>query len=223
MNRPTLFVLIALNALLTAILAMEWVANTETLTTQIQTQNNNSEVEESLSELDLTATSEDSYSDLVERPLFIKARKPVNEPAPEITPVAAVKKIETFDWELTGVFATPKGVTAFFSRTNAKVPKDNYRKHKISDELEGWKLIEIHADNVVLTQVGETKILPLRKAKPKSLPPPKTDATKPQQTTPVPAKTIQQQGTTLQNLQTTDTIQNNVEPQADESVEAVQQ
>jgi hypothetical protein len=228
MNRPILFVLIALNALLGIVLVGEWVANTQTPVATSQTKTSDSKSEESLPELDLTAVSEDSYSDLVERPMFIKGRKSVNEPVPETVPVAAVKKVEAFVWELTGIFATPKGETAFFSRTNAKVPKDNYRKHKIGEELDGWKISEIHADNVVLTQTNETKTLPLRKLKPRTpipmqmntnnrIPPPP-----PPQHQPVPAQ-MPQEGMPPQNLQTPDAVQNNVEPQEDESVETVQQ
>lgn len=220
MNRPLLYVLITLNVLLAAILAVEWATNTEPqpVKTSAQTQNNNAELDEALPELDLTATSEDDYSDLVERPLFIKGRKPVNEPEPE-TATAAVKKVEAFNWELTGIFTTPKGVTAFLSRTNTKVPKDNYRKPKIGEELDGWKITEINTDNIILTQAGETKILQLRKAKPKS--PLKADINKPQQpVAPVSEKPTQQQGALSQTLQIPSAV-NNIEPQADESVEAV--
>lgn len=170
MNRPTLFVLIALNALFVAILTTEWyLATDESLpVSQEQAKNDNAATENTLPNLDLTEPSEDSYSDLVERPLFIKGRRPVNEPLPESAPVAVVKKTEVFNWELTGIYATPKTVTVFFSRTNAKVAKDNYRKCKLNDEVDGWKVSEIHPDNVVLTQAGENKILPLRKNKPKA-------------------------------------------------------
>jgi hypothetical protein len=179
---------------------------------------------------------------LVERPLFIKGRKPVNEPVPESVPVAATKKIEVFVWELTGIFTTPKGVTAFFSRINAKVPKDNYRKYKIGDELDGWKLTEIHADNVVLTQANETKTLPLRKLKLKSSipttnrvpsPPPQQSSPPPQQMQQggMPPQQMQQGGMPPQQMQqgipqqmqTPEAMQNMVNPQEDESVEAVQQ
>ncbi len=167
MNRPTLFVLIALNSLFVAVLATEWYTAAE-MSAPIQAKTNNTDIEESLPNLDLTETSEDSYSDLVERPLFIKGRKPVSEPEPENTSTAIVKRTDVFNWDLTGIYATPKIVTVFFSRTNAKVAKDNYRKCKLNDEVDGWKVSEIHPDNVVLTQAGENKTLQLRKAKPKS-------------------------------------------------------
>lgn len=171
MNRPTLFVLIALNALFAAVLTGEWVAEKEASEISPPPAKISDMQEDSLPQLDLEAISEEQYSDLVERPLFIKGRKPVAEPEPESAPVAAAKKVEALNWELTGIFATPKGVTAFFSRTGAKIPKDNYKKLKIGDELEGWKLSAISSDNVTLSQTGESKVLPLRKVKPKTLTP----------------------------------------------------
>lgn len=168
MNRPALFVLIALNSLFITVLATEWYVVTETSIPSVQTKISNSDTEETLPSLDLSEPSEDSYSDLVERPLFIKGRKPVNEPVPENTSVPIAKKTDVFNWELTGIYATPKMVIVFFSRTNAKVAKDNYRKCKLNDEIDGWKVSQIHPDNVILTQAGENKTLPLRKAKPKS-------------------------------------------------------
>ena len=225
MNRPTIFVLIALNALLAMVLVGEWVAESEMpKTEQVKSKTDDAESGE-LPTLDLTATSEENYTDLVERPMFIKGRKPVNEPVPESVPVAALKKVDVFVWELTGIFATPKGTTAFFSRINTKVPKDNYRKYKVGEELDGWKISDIHPDKVTLTQTGETKILPLRKVKPKmpvpmgmnqnnGVPP------RPQpRAVPPPA---QQPGMPPHNMQTPD-AQQNVEPPDDESVEPVQQ
>jgi hypothetical protein len=171
MNRPALFVLIALNALFAFVLASEWFAESEK-THAMQHESKKLETQdEDLPSLDLEAKSEDEYSDLVERPLFIEGRKPVAEPEPETVPVAAVKKVEAFVWDVTGIFATPKGVTAFFSRINGKVEKDNYRKLQLGDDIDGWKLSDIAPDKVTLTQMGETKNLPLRKAKPKNMAP----------------------------------------------------
>lgn len=168
MNRPTLFTLIALNALFSFVLIAELAVSRDGLSTQ-KTANssaNQNETDE-LPNLDLTGVSEENYADLVERPLFIKGRRPVDEPEPETTPVAVVKKVEAFNWELTGIFTTSKGKMAFFSRTGAKAVKDNYRKQKVNDEIDGWKVSEIAMDSVKLTQPNDMKSLPLRKVKPK--------------------------------------------------------
>jgi hypothetical protein len=47
------------------------------------------------------------------------------------------------------------------------VPKDNYRKITVGDDLDGWKLAEIHKDKVILMQGDDQKELLLRKPKPK--------------------------------------------------------
>jgi hypothetical protein len=223
MNRPTFFALIALNALLAFVLAGEWFASSETADV-IQLDSKTVEMQdEELPSLDLEAKSEDEYSDLVERPLFIKGRKPVAEPEPDAVSVTAVKKVEAFVWDLTGVFTSPKGVTAFFSRINGKVEKDNYRKLKLGDEIDGWKLSEIAPDKVTLSQTGETKTLPLRKAKPKNAPP---VANTHQNTSPPPRPGMPQLAVPTQAvpapvLQTPETLQS-VEPPDDES-DAIQQ
>jgi hypothetical protein len=173
MNRTTILVLIAFNALFATVLVGEWVAEQDVSEISRPTAKTSDTQEDELPQIDLEATSEEQYSDLVERPLFIKGRKPVAEPEPESVPVAAVKKVEALNWELTGIFTTPKGVTAFFSRTGAKIPKDNYKKLKLGEELEGWKLSAISLENVTLSQTGESKTLPLRKVKPK-MPTPET-------------------------------------------------
>ncbi len=222
MNRQAIFVLIALNTLLVAVLTFEWVANTKISVVTPPTKIDKTESETLPPELDLTAISEENYGDLVERPMFIKGRKPVNEPAPENTPVAAAKRIENLAWELTGIYTTPKGVTAFFSRINAKVAKDNHRKYKVGEELDGWKVTEIHTDNVVLTQAGETKNLPLRKNKPKTSVPIATNGSNrvpPPQKPPVPPQI--QQEIPPQNLQTPDAMQNNVAPESETTEETV--
>lgn len=227
MNRRTIIVLITLNVLFAFILAAEWIANEETVVTISKAKTENSESEEAFPALDLTATSEESYSDLVERPMFIKGRKPVEEPEPESVPVAEIKKTEVFVWDVAGIFKTPKGVTAFFSRTNTKVPRDNYRKYKVGEELDGWKISEIHPDKVILTQATETKTLPLRKLKPKSSIPVQMNANNripPQQQPPVqPQLQMQQQGMPPQNVQQPEMIQNNAENPDDQSVESVQE
>jgi hypothetical protein len=118
-------------------------------------------------ELELTRQSEESYADLVARPLFIKGRRPVDEPGQEEAQTLAA--VDTFDWQLNGVYTTKKGLTALFSRSTTKAPKDNYRKISTGADLDGWKLTEIHYDKVLLKQGNQQKELLLRKPKSKEL------------------------------------------------------
>jgi hypothetical protein len=120
--------------------------------------------------IELVKQPEDSYVDLVSRPLFIKGRRAVEEPHPDVLPGEAAKP-DNFDWQLNGVYSTKKAVLALFGRSKSKVAKDNYRKITVGDDLDGWKLIEINKDRALLKQGTHEKELLLRKAKPKILPP----------------------------------------------------
>ena len=115
--------------------------------------------------IELNAQTEESYVDLVARPLFIKGRKPVDESTPEAAQTALVPVI--FDWELNGVYTTSNGLSALFSRSKSKVAKDNYRKIGIGADLDGWKIVEIYQDKALLKQGAQEKELLLRKIKPK--------------------------------------------------------
>lgn len=119
-------------------------------------------------EINLKEKTEESYADLVNRPLFIKGRRPVDETSPEQTNVKPGSDI--FDWQLNGVYTTDQGLSALFSRIKAADTKDRFRKLKENDDLEGWKLAEIHSDKVILKQDDESKELLLSKPKPKELP-----------------------------------------------------
>ena len=114
--------------------------------------------------IDLTKQTEDSYVDMVARPLFMNGRRPVDEPRPEDVQNMAAPPI-IFDWDLHGVYTTAKGLSALFSRSKTKIAKDNYRKISLGADLDGWKLTEIHEDKVLLTQGAQQKELPLRKIK----------------------------------------------------------
>jgi hypothetical protein len=139
-----------------------------------------------LPEADLDAKTEESYVDLVSRPLFLKGRKPVEE-------ISAAKEKEqagneTFDWRLDGIYTGKNGLSALLSRTKAggvsravagsppsvagsKDKPVNYRKVSENEDVDGWRLTQIKTDRVVFELGGETKELVLRKPKPKELPP----------------------------------------------------
>ncbi len=120
--------------------------------------------------IELTKQTEAGYTDLVTRPLFIKGRKPVDEPTPEEAQASAAAAVAVvFDWELSGIYTTNKGLAALFNRSKSKAAKDNYRKISVGADLDGWKLTEISADRAVLKQGAQEKELLLRKPKLKDL------------------------------------------------------
>lgn len=115
--------------------------------------------------INLARQSEESYVALVARPLFIKGRRPVDEPTSEQKNATGA-----FDWELSGVYSTKNGFSALFSRSKVKIPKDNFRKIAVGDNLDGWKLAEVQNDRVILSDDNSEKELLLRKPKAKELP-----------------------------------------------------
>ncbi len=117
--------------------------------------------------IDLNLQPEESYVDLVNRPLFISGRKPVPETDKSQTQVAANTTV-TFDWQLNGIYTTKKGLMALLTRTVVKTPGNKYRKVILNDNIDGWKVTEIHKEKVQLTQGSIQKVLPLRKPKPKT-------------------------------------------------------
>jgi hypothetical protein len=208
MNRPTLYCLGALNLFFVGVLAIEVYLTTQPIDAAALTvqKKNVTALQEEATDLNLSDPSEDSYSDLVERPMFIKGRKPVEEPIPEEMALATAQKTENVNWELIGIYSTPKGTTAFFSRSNGRLPKDNFRKCKLGDVLDGWHLSEINENAVSLTQGTETKKLPLRKMKPKN---PTPTPVSPANATPVPVPEPQNVDATNLTVQPT-TIDNQV-------------
>ena len=208
MNRPTLYCLGALNLFFVGVLAIEVYLTTQPIDAAALTvqKKNVTALQEEATDLNLSDPSEDSYSDLVERPMFIKGRKPVEEPIPEEMALATAQKTENVNWELIGIYSTPKGTTAFFSRSNGRLPKDNFRKCKLGDTLDGWHLSEINENAVSLTQGTETKKLPLRKMKPKN---PTPTPVSPANATPVPVPAPQNVDATNLTVQPT-TIDNQV-------------
>lgn len=208
MNRPTLYCLGALNLFFVGVLAIEVYLTTQPIDAAALTvqKKNVTALQEEATDLNLSDPSEDNYSDLVERPMFIKGRKPVEEPIPEEMALATAQKTENVNWELIGIYSTPKGTTAFFSRSNGRLPKDNFRKCKLGDALDGWHLSEINENAVSLTQGTETKKLPLRKMKPKN---PIPTPVSPANATPVPVPEPQNVDATNLTVQPT-TIDNQV-------------
>jgi len=168
MNSKLVSVLTAVCVMLILIITGEWFyavqVQKQALTSTISAETTQSDDE--MPDIELTQESEESYEDLVVRPLFIKGRKPVDEPSAEEAQTNAVAN--SFDWQLNGVYSTKKGLSALFSRATSKVPKDNHRKLIAGANLDGWKLTEIHKDKVILRQGSQQKDLLLRKPKLKS-------------------------------------------------------
>jgi hypothetical protein len=190
-NIKVLKLVSAICAVLLVIIIMEWLIakfSESRMLSSIESPASSNVSNDQLPEVDLDAKPEESYVDLVSRPLFLKGRKPVEE----ISGAKEKEQIgnEMFDWRLDGIYTGKKGLSALLSRSKvggvspavagstppvagSKDKPDNYRKVSESEDVDGWRLTQIKTDRVVFELGGETKELVLRKPKPKELPPEK--------------------------------------------------
>lgn len=192
----------AIGAVLLAIIVMEWAIAKfaeNRLLSSIESPVPSNLSNEQVPGVDLEAKTEESYVDLVARPLFIKGRKPVEESSPEKDKEQAGN--ETFDWRLDGIYTGKNGLSALLSRDKAgavspvtagavppaagstagtKDKPDKYRRVEENGDLDGWRLTQIKTDRVVFELGGENKELVLRKPKPKELPPDQIKKEEPQ-------------------------------------------
>ncbi len=111
----------------------------------------------------------ESYSQMVERPLFIAGRKPVIESTKEAISNEESGKIE--DLILLGIYSIKGEVKALFNKKGRDIKGRNKKtlKKLEGEDVDGWLLKEIQSDRVILEQQGNTQTLMLRKPKPTSL------------------------------------------------------
>lgn len=160
--------LVVICLVLMSIITLEWLIakhSQQQLLNSIESPTQQTSTDE-MPVIKLDTQSEESYADLVDRPLFIAGRKPVSETESE---QQAAIVTNNFDWRLSGVYTSKKGLMALLSRIIArtpdptgKTPTDNYRKVIVGGDVDGWKVAAIHADDILLTQGDTEKKLPLR-------------------------------------------------------------
>lgn len=112
------------------------------------------------------------YASIIERPIFFEGRKPIEKvedqsEQPDASPVAK-QPVEPFKYTLTGILNTPKGVVALFQNQQAANYPDKYKRLKVGESLDEWKLIAIESDSVSIQADAEPQQIPLLKAKPKT-------------------------------------------------------
>jgi len=206
MNIKLFALLLALSASLIFILAGEWFYARhaqEQLLSSLMAVNSSDFKPDELPNIELAKQPEASYEDLVNRPLFVKGRKPVDEPEPEQANNAPAPVVVNFDWAVSGIYTGKKGLSVLLSRAKSKLAKDNYRKIIVGEELDGWKLTDIGKDKVTFIQGSEQKELTLRKPKPKTIipkqPPSQARPQTPPQAAPEPPQEQPEVDTTEDN------------------------
>lgn len=134
--------------------------------------------------------SAESYSEIVDRPLFIEGRRPMAEASPsEIGQNQDIGQID--DWDLIGVYNKDKQPTALFRKRNEA---KKFLKIGTDQNISGWQLKQIHTDYVLLQQAGQEKSVALRKPRAQTKPPlPSKPTAPPRPPQPAPvAKPIEQ-------------------------------
>jgi len=107
----------------------------------------------------------DFYDDIIERPLFLEGRKPIEIIEEDNTQKKPTKAQGKFLLVLTGLLSTPKGDIALFKNPRAKTPEERYIRLKKGESYDGWELSELNKDKVVMKgNKGNEEIL-LRKPK----------------------------------------------------------
>lgn len=109
-----------------------------------------------------------SLLDIVERPLFIEQRRPIEDQGddtdPALTPVMRTKMTA----KLMGVYSDGAEMVALIMDA-----KGNYRRRRQGDDVDGWQIEKLHDDRVTMIQGGANEELILRKPKPKVMKRPK--------------------------------------------------
>lgn len=169
LNKKVVWFTGSLTGVLLIILCSEYfyAVHTQQELLTVRPQPNATQVHYEMPSVDLQERSEDAFDDMVNRPLFLEGRRPSKALTAEQLK-ANVVSTGKFDWVLNGIYTSKRGVSGLFTRTLKNVPKDNYRRVRVEEALDGWVLTEILNDKVVLTQNGMSKELLLRKAKAKS-------------------------------------------------------
>ena len=122
---------------------------------------------ERLPELEDTNNSLESYAEMVNRPLFVEGRRPVED-------AESVEQLDVFSGKmeliLTGIIDTPEGVTAL-----VQDKEKNHFRLILHDPIQGWEVEAIEADKIIMKRDKERSELMLRKPRPPGMPEPATE------------------------------------------------
>lgn len=114
-------------------------------------------------ERDFTLPPQEQYDEIIERPLMVKGRRPISEKtAPSSTVVVTNTKMNMV---LMGVVTTPQGMTALIKDNQGK-----YQRVRKDGAVDGWSVVDMQEDMVIVDQGGDRHELMLRKPKPKVAP-----------------------------------------------------
>ncbi|CAD6878803.1 hypothetical protein [Methylomonas albis] len=155
---------------LSLLLVAEWTYSQFTLTqlqTLLEPRAQTDSPAEQLPNLADSKGSAESYSDIVDRPLFVEGRKPFADASPTDN-LQTQESGQIDDWELIGVYDKANKPTALFRKRNEA---KKFLKVTEEQSISGWLLKQIQADHVLLQQAGQEKSVVLRKPRVQVKPP----------------------------------------------------
>lgn len=119
---------------------------------------------ELLPELEDTNNPLESFAEMVNRPLFVEGRRPVEDAVSVVQLEVYSGKMELI---LTGIIDTPGGVTAL-----VQDKEKNHFRLVLHDPIQGWEVDAIEADKIIMKRNKERSELMLRKPRPPGMPEP---------------------------------------------------
>ena len=155
--------------LLIAFLVGEWFAIRQNLTPTMRAEksSNGDTLGPAIRIEGLNLPNASEFRAVVERPLFMETRRPPppapSGPPPKLEPPTPV----TF--QLMGVITSPKGPLALVGENKGK-----YRRIRATETIDGWKVKEIHPNQLVLEQGTVKQNINLTKKKPRASDPGQT-------------------------------------------------
>jgi type II secretory pathway component PulC len=164
-------VLLAANAALLAVLAAEWQIDAlqrERFAETLQQKRRGDALFAELPSGDIALGSADDYLDIVNRPLFLEGRLPV-ESAGEAPPQAAAGNApsDEFNLSLSGVVLMPGSILALLTDKTGR-----HFRVKQGESVQGWEVENVQNDKIVVSNGADRKELLLREFKAAKKPPP---------------------------------------------------
>jgi len=99
-----------------------------------------------------------NYREIVERPLFLEARRPPETEAPIVVVQEQIVEEEK-SFTLIGVLVTSDSTAALIRDDESGTTE----RMRVGERIENWRLKEIHADNVVLEKNDKVQVVELKR------------------------------------------------------------
>lgn len=165
MNSNVIKLLLVLSTVMLIVFLIEWHFSTssEGLLQDLEATKKQRQIQpRELPDIELSKQSAETYTEMIEKPLFIKGRQPVDD----IEEIVSIEDGKIEDLVLVGIYTIKNQLMALFIQS--KSDKKHIKK-LAGEDVSGWLLQEITADSAILQRDGRQQTLMLRKPKPKQL------------------------------------------------------